>query len=230
MNIKLTLVGVSIFTASAFHAMAGAQAPASVLAGAYTAEQAKRGQDVYTKECAACHGDTLAGMDPIPAARGRRLRGAVEERRRAFREDLHDHARDRSRFAERRAGRRRHRAHFEHQQVSCRSDPTPVQGRSTDRDQDGTPEVTVVHTSHFPLLVRVQVRFWVHDSPRTEPEREHKPRRNVNTNREAGAPAAHACAVGWKPGPRRARLRGEWQVRTEKREPQDSFSFSETID
>ncbi len=70
MNIKLALVGVSMFSVLAFHAVAGAQAPASLLAGAYTTEQAKRGQDIYAKECAACHGDTLAGMDPIPALEG----------------------------------------------------------------------------------------------------------------------------------------------------------------
>jgi quinoprotein glucose dehydrogenase len=71
MKIRFVLVGVtSIFTALTFYSVVGAQAPASVTAGAYTADQAKRGADLYAKECAACHGDTLAGMDPIPALAG----------------------------------------------------------------------------------------------------------------------------------------------------------------
>ena len=71
MKIRFVLVGVpTVFTALTFYAVVGAQAPASVTAGAYTAAQAKRGADLYAKECAACHGDTLTGMDPIPALAG----------------------------------------------------------------------------------------------------------------------------------------------------------------
>ena len=71
MRIRFVLVAVTtVFTASGLYAVVGAQAPTSVLAGAYTADQAKRGAELYTKECAACHGDTLAGMDPIPALAG----------------------------------------------------------------------------------------------------------------------------------------------------------------
>jgi cytochrome c len=33
----------------------------SVWDGVYTEEQAKRGEELYRKECASCHGDTLAG-------------------------------------------------------------------------------------------------------------------------------------------------------------------------
>jgi mono/diheme cytochrome c family protein len=33
----------------------------SVWDGVYTEEQAKRGETVYSKECASCHGDTLIG-------------------------------------------------------------------------------------------------------------------------------------------------------------------------
>ena len=33
----------------------------SVWDGVYTEEQAKRGEEVYHKECASCHGDTLVG-------------------------------------------------------------------------------------------------------------------------------------------------------------------------
>jgi S-disulfanyl-L-cysteine oxidoreductase SoxD len=71
MTIRFVLAAVTtVFTAFALSAVAGAQAPTSVLTGAYTAEQAKRGAELYAKECAACHGDTLAGMDPIPALAG----------------------------------------------------------------------------------------------------------------------------------------------------------------
>src|SRR5229473_1932633 len=33
----------------------------SVWDGVYTEEQAKRGEELYRKECASCHGDTLVG-------------------------------------------------------------------------------------------------------------------------------------------------------------------------
>jgi mono/diheme cytochrome c family protein len=59
-----------VFTISAFHVTAGAQAPASVLAGAYTAAQAKRGSSLYDENCAACHGADLKGQDPIPGLAG----------------------------------------------------------------------------------------------------------------------------------------------------------------
>jgi cytochrome c553 len=71
MKIRLLLVVVAgVFAASAFHAAVGAQAPSSVLAGVYTAEQAKRGEAIYAAECAACHGEKLTGQDPIPALAG----------------------------------------------------------------------------------------------------------------------------------------------------------------
>src|SRR5258708_23904997 len=45
--------------------VARAQEPAStsrsVWDGVYTEEQATRGEEIYRKECASCHGDTLAG-------------------------------------------------------------------------------------------------------------------------------------------------------------------------
>jgi S-disulfanyl-L-cysteine oxidoreductase SoxD len=39
----------------------GNETSRSVWDGVYTDEQAKRGEALYTKECAACHGDTLIG-------------------------------------------------------------------------------------------------------------------------------------------------------------------------
>ena len=72
MNLKGVLILASgIFALSALHATAVAQAPASAAAGVYTAEQAKRGATVYAENCASCHGDTLAGNDPIPSLSGK---------------------------------------------------------------------------------------------------------------------------------------------------------------
>ena len=69
MKIRFVLAVVAgVFTASAFSTIA-AQGP-SVLAGSYTAEQAKRGETIYANECAACHGEQLGGQDPIPALAG----------------------------------------------------------------------------------------------------------------------------------------------------------------
>ncbi|WP_156447985.1 c-type cytochrome [Sphingobium sp. CCH11-B1] len=51
--------------------IAPAQAPdRNVWTGVYTAEQAQRGQIAYAENCAACHGDTLAGIDVAPALVG----------------------------------------------------------------------------------------------------------------------------------------------------------------
>jgi mono/diheme cytochrome c family protein len=55
-------------------AVVRAQAPAaesrSVWDGVYTEEQAKRGEPLYQKECAACHGDTLNGGESAPPLTG----------------------------------------------------------------------------------------------------------------------------------------------------------------
>ena len=50
-----------------------AQEPAetrSVWDGVYTDEQAKRGEEVYRKECAACHGEMLTGGESAPPLTG----------------------------------------------------------------------------------------------------------------------------------------------------------------
>ncbi len=51
-----------------------AQAPAaesrSVWDGVYTEEQAKRGEPIYRKECATCHGDMLNGGESAPPLTG----------------------------------------------------------------------------------------------------------------------------------------------------------------
>ena len=47
----------------------------SVLAGAYTEEQAIRGQTLYTTHCALCHGESLAGLDQAPPLVGPQFSG-----------------------------------------------------------------------------------------------------------------------------------------------------------
>ena len=47
-----------------------AQAPRSVLDGAFTAEQVKRGEAISQKECVNCHGAALSGGEEAPALEG----------------------------------------------------------------------------------------------------------------------------------------------------------------
>jgi quinoprotein glucose dehydrogenase len=49
---------------------ARAQAGKTVWDGVYTAEQAKRGAQLYAKQCASCHGDGLGGVESAPALTG----------------------------------------------------------------------------------------------------------------------------------------------------------------
>ena len=50
--------------------LAWAETNRSVWDGVYTEEQAKRGQAVYAKECAACHGAELTGGESAPPLTG----------------------------------------------------------------------------------------------------------------------------------------------------------------
>lgn len=62
----------SALIASSFFALR-AQEPTesrSVWDGVYTEEQAKRGEEVYKKECAACHGAELTGGESAPPLTG----------------------------------------------------------------------------------------------------------------------------------------------------------------
>jgi len=48
-----------------------AQTPSrTIWDGIYTEEQSKRGQPLYAKECASCHGDMLTGGEQAPALAG----------------------------------------------------------------------------------------------------------------------------------------------------------------
>ncbi len=53
-----------------FLVAAWCQSQSSVWDGVYTGEQSKRGQALYTKECAACHGTELSGGEEAPALSG----------------------------------------------------------------------------------------------------------------------------------------------------------------
>jgi mono/diheme cytochrome c family protein len=44
--------------------------PRSLLAGAYSEEQALRGRELYYQHCLQCHGETMAGADKAPALVG----------------------------------------------------------------------------------------------------------------------------------------------------------------
>lgn len=69
---RLPLLLGSAVIASSFFVL-WAQEPAesrSVWDGVYTEEQAKRGETVYGKECAACHGAELTGGESAPPLRG----------------------------------------------------------------------------------------------------------------------------------------------------------------
>jgi len=62
------VIGVSY---CAIRAQEGAAAPTpSVWDGVYTKEQAQRGAALYGKECARCHGPSLAGSDEVPGLTG----------------------------------------------------------------------------------------------------------------------------------------------------------------
>jgi quinoprotein glucose dehydrogenase len=56
--------------ASGLQETAAAPTARSVLDGAFTEEQAKRGEPVYAQNCASCHGQSLEGMDMAPGLNG----------------------------------------------------------------------------------------------------------------------------------------------------------------
>jgi quinoprotein glucose dehydrogenase len=66
----IAILTVSGFMVSGLYASLGAQAGKSVKEGVFTEEQAKRGETLYKENCAACHGEDLAGSGPMPALAG----------------------------------------------------------------------------------------------------------------------------------------------------------------
>jgi mono/diheme cytochrome c family protein len=61
-------VFIALFAAATLEL--GAQTPMSVWDGAYTADQAKRGEALYAQHCAACHGTALEGGEMAPPLAG----------------------------------------------------------------------------------------------------------------------------------------------------------------
>jgi S-disulfanyl-L-cysteine oxidoreductase SoxD len=59
-----------LIAAFALAAAAIAQTSRSVWDGVYTAEQARRGLEVYANECASCHGSDLTGGESAPPLAG----------------------------------------------------------------------------------------------------------------------------------------------------------------
>jgi mono/diheme cytochrome c family protein len=64
------LLGACFALAGAPRALGQAAAAPSLLAGAYTEEQALQGRTLYYEQCLLCHGETLAGVDKAPPLAG----------------------------------------------------------------------------------------------------------------------------------------------------------------
>ena len=69
---KLLLFAALVAIVSPLYVLAarGQAETRSVWDGVYTEDQAKRGEAVYRKECAACHGDALTGGESAPPLTG----------------------------------------------------------------------------------------------------------------------------------------------------------------
>ena len=65
-----TQLVIAFFSTAALTAYLAAQAPQTTWSGVYSDAQAKRGETVFTAQCASCHGPDLAGVDPAPALTG----------------------------------------------------------------------------------------------------------------------------------------------------------------
>jgi quinoprotein glucose dehydrogenase len=63
-------LALAVVAAGGTAAVAQTTTAPSVLAGAYTEEQALRGQSLYYAHCLACHGETMAGLDQAPPLAG----------------------------------------------------------------------------------------------------------------------------------------------------------------
>jgi mono/diheme cytochrome c family protein len=63
-------IAISLAAAGIFQATLSGQAGRSTWDGVYSAEQAQRGDGIYRKECASCHGETLDGQGPTPPLAG----------------------------------------------------------------------------------------------------------------------------------------------------------------
>jgi S-disulfanyl-L-cysteine oxidoreductase SoxD len=62
---KLAIAAITLFAAAII-----AQSSRSVWDGVYTSEQAQRGEALYTRQCARCHGAQLTGGEAAPPLAG----------------------------------------------------------------------------------------------------------------------------------------------------------------
>lgn len=65
----LVLIAALVTVGTMLHVAVYAQGQTAA-AGIYTAAQAKAGATVYAEKCAACHGNNLEGMGPMPPLSG----------------------------------------------------------------------------------------------------------------------------------------------------------------
>ena len=66
----LALAGTMVFGALGARGTVAAQGAKSQWDGVYTEEQAKRGEGLYSRSCASCHGPDLAGGEMAPGLTG----------------------------------------------------------------------------------------------------------------------------------------------------------------
>jgi mono/diheme cytochrome c family protein len=64
------LAGACCAVAGAPRALGQAAVAPSLLAGAYSEEQALQGRTLYYEQCLLCHGETMAGVDKAPPLAG----------------------------------------------------------------------------------------------------------------------------------------------------------------
>lgn len=73
--LALCVGAVSTFMAAGIAIGQTSAAARSVLQGAYTEDQAVRGQSLYNEYCLECHGETMAGLDQAPPLVGPQFTG-----------------------------------------------------------------------------------------------------------------------------------------------------------
>ena len=70
MVVTMTLLGITALGATGARRASAAEPMTSQWDGVYSLEQAKRGEPLYSENCAACHGSDLAGGEMAPALIG----------------------------------------------------------------------------------------------------------------------------------------------------------------
>jgi len=75
LHLFATLVGLASCAMTMSVASGQTTDAPSLLAGAYTEEQATRGQALYYQRCLACHGEDMSGLDQAPPLAGPQFSG-----------------------------------------------------------------------------------------------------------------------------------------------------------